>query len=186
MGGMIAQLVALNHPKHTRSVTSIMSTTSRPGLPAAKPEAMAILMTPPANTERETRVALAMKAWRIIGSVGPLAADDAELRAIAEHEVDRVPFYPQGIARQLVGIVASPPRHEMLKGVKCPALVIHGEADPLVPVEGGRDVAACIPGAKLVTVPHMGHDFSSKLVPVYLREIGNFVAEVEATRSKAA
>jgi pimeloyl-ACP methyl ester carboxylesterase len=106
MGGMIAQLVALNHPEKARSVTSIMSTTGRPGLPPAKPEAMAVLMTPPANTERETRIALAMKAWRIIGSIGPLAADDAELRAVAEHEVDRVPYYPQGIARQLVGILA--------------------------------------------------------------------------------
>jgi pimeloyl-ACP methyl ester carboxylesterase len=185
MGGMIAQLVAVDHPRHTRSVTSIMSTTSRPGLPPAKPEAMAVLMTPPPNTERETRIGLAMKAWRIIGSVGPYAADDAELRAIAEHEVDRVPYYPQGIARQLVGIVASPPRHDLLKGVKCPALVIHGEADPLVPIEGGRDTAACIPGARLVTVPNMGHDFSSKLVPVYLREIGDFVAEVEARRKAA-
>ncbi len=72
MGGMIAQLVALNHPARTRSVTSIMSTTSRPGLTPAKPEAMAVLMTPPANFERETRIAAAMKAWRVIGSVGPL------------------------------------------------------------------------------------------------------------------
>jgi len=60
----------------------------------------------------------------------PYAADDAELRATAEREVDRVPYYPQGIARQLVGILASPPRHEMLAKVKCPALVIHGEAIP--------------------------------------------------------
>ncbi len=185
MGGMIAQLVAVNHPKHTRSVTSIMSTTSKPGLPPAKPEAMAVLMTPPADTQRETRIAHAVKAWRIIGSQHPYAADDAELRATAEREVDRVPYYPQGIARQLVGIVASPPRHDMLKGVKCPALVIHGEADPLVPIEGGHDTAASIPGARLVTVPGMGHDFTAKLVPVYVREIGNFVAEVEARRKAA-
>jgi pimeloyl-ACP methyl ester carboxylesterase len=186
MGGMITQLVAHNHPERVRSITSIMSTTSRPGLAPAKPEAMAVLMTPPLNTDRETRIAHAMKAWRIIGSTGPLAADDAELRAVAEHEVDRVPYYPQGIARQLVGIVASGPRHEILKNVKAPALVIHGEADPLIPIDGGRDTAACIPGARLVAVPHMGHDFTQKLVPVYIREIGNFVAEVDSRRTKAA
>ncbi|MBI1213208.1 MAG: alpha/beta fold hydrolase [Alphaproteobacteria bacterium] len=185
MGGMIAQLVAVNHPARTRSVTSIMSTTGRPGLPPAKPEAMAVLMTPPANDERETRIAAAMRAWRVIGSVGPLAADDAELRSVAENEVDRVPYYPQGIARQLVGILASQPRHEMLKSVKAPALVIHGEADPLVPIEGGRDTAASIPGARLVTVPYMGHDFSQKLVPTYIREIGNFVDDVERRRKAA-
>ena len=185
MGGMIAQLVAVNHPRHARSLTSIMSTTSKPGLSPAKPEAIAVLMSPPANTERDTRIAHALKAWRIIGSVAPYAADDAELRATAAREVDRVPYYPQGIARQLVGIVASPPRHDLLKAVKCPALVIHGEADPLVPIDGGHDTAASIPGARLVTIPGMGHDFTAKLVPVYLREIGNFVAEVEARRKAA-
>ena len=185
MGGMIAQLVAIKYPKVARSLTSIMSTTGRPGLPPGKPEAMAVLMTPPPDTQRETRIAYAMKAWRTIGSQAPYAADDDELRATAGHEVDRVPYYPQGIARQLVGILASPPRHEMLKNVKCPALVIHGEADPLVDIAGGRDTAASIPGARLVTIPGMGHDFTSKLVPVYLREIGNFVAEVEARRKAA-
>jgi pimeloyl-ACP methyl ester carboxylesterase len=81
--------------------------------------------------------------------------------------------------------LASPPRHELLKGVSCPALVLHGEDDPLVNIEGGRDTAASIPGARLVTVPGMGHDFTSKLVPVFLREIGGFVSDVE-TRRKAA
>jgi len=185
MGGMIAQLVALNHPRQARSLTSIMSTTGRPGLPPSKPEAMAVLMTPPPNTERETRIAYSMNAWRVIGSRAPYAADDKELRATAEREVDRVPYYPQGAARQLVGILASPPRHDLLAGVKCPALVIHGEADPLVDIACGRDTAASIPGARLVTVPGMGHDFTMKLLPVYLREIGDFVSDVEARRKAA-
>jgi len=130
-------------------------------------------------------------AFALTGSV--LAQQPAFKRTVlqqgdistAGHEVDRVPYYPQGIARQLVGILASPPRHEMLKNVKCPALVIHGETDPLVDIAGGRDTAASIPGARLVTIPGMGHDFTSKLVPVYLREIGDFVSEVEARRKAA-
>ncbi len=184
MGGMIAQLVAIDHPAKTKSLISIMSSTGRPGLPPGKPEAMAVLTMPPANLERETRIAHAMKIWRTIGSQPPYAADDAELGATAEREVDRVPYYPQGMARQLVGILASPPRHEMLKNVKAPALVIHGGDDPLVNVEAGKDTAASIPGARLKIVPGMGHDFTSKLVPVYLREIADFVAEVDAKRAK--
>jgi pimeloyl-ACP methyl ester carboxylesterase len=184
MGGMIAQLVAHNHPGKTRSLTSIMSSTGRPGLPPGKPEAMAVLTQAPENLERETRIAHAMKIWRIIGSQPIFAADDAELRAQAEREVDRVPYYPQGAARQLVGILASPPRHDILKNVKAPALVIHGGDDPLVSVEGGKDTAASIPGARLKIIPGMGHDFTSKLVPVYLREIADFTAEVDARRGK--
>ncbi|MEQ1865090.1 MAG: alpha/beta hydrolase [Micropepsaceae bacterium] len=184
MGGMIAQLVALNHPKRTVSLTSIMSTTGRPGLPPAKPEAMAVLTQAPTNLDRETRIVEAMKIWRIIGSQPAYAASDTELRAQAEREVDRTPYYADGLARQLVAVVAAPPRHDMLKAVKAPTLVIHGADDPLVSLEGGKDTAASIPGARLKIIPGMGHDFTSKLVPVYLREIADFVAEVDARRGK--
>jgi pimeloyl-ACP methyl ester carboxylesterase len=185
MGGMIAQIMAIRYPDRVASLTSIMSTTGRPGLPPGKPEALAALMAPPSGPDREARIAQGMLAWRAIGSQPVYAADDAELRELMERAVDRAPYYPQGVARQLVAILASPPRHELLKGVSCPALVLHGEDDPLVNIEGGRDTAASIPGARLVTVPGMGHDFTSKLVPVFLREIGGFVSDVE-TRRKAA
>ena len=181
MGGMIAQLVAVNHPQKTLSLTSIMSTTGRRDLPPSKPEAMAVL-TQPAPVEREARIAHTMKVWRIIGSQPVYAADDEELHCIATGIVDRAPYDPAGIARQLVGILASPPRNEMLKNVKVPALVIHGTDDPLVNPEGGKDTAASIPGARLKMIPGMGHDFTSKLVPVYLREISDFVAEVDAKK----
>ena len=183
MGGMIAQVVALNHPKKTRSLVSIMSSTGRPGLPPGKPEAMAVLMTPPA-TDREGRIAQMMNAWRVIGSQPIYASSEAELRATAEAAADRAPFHPEGIARQLVGILASPPRHELLKNLQAPALVIHGADDPLVNVEAGKDTAASIPGARLRIIPGMGHDFTQKLVPAFLREIADFAAEVDAKRSR--
>jgi pimeloyl-ACP methyl ester carboxylesterase len=183
MGGMIAQVVALNYPHKTRSLVSIMSSTSRPGLPPGKPEAMAVLMTPPAS-DREGRIAQMMNAWRVIGSQPIYASSEAELRATAEAAVDRAPFYPEGIARQLVGIMASPPRHELLKNVKAPTLVIHGADDPLVNVEAGKDTAASIPGARLKIISGMGHDFTQKLVPVFLREIADFTAEVDAKRPR--
>jgi len=182
MGGMIAQLVAINHPERARSLISIMSTTARRGLPAAKPEAMAALMTPPASEAREDRIAQGMKSWRVIGSPA-YAATDAELRARVEAAVDRVPYDPAGIARQMTAIVAAQPRHELLGKLRMPALVIHGADDPLIPVEGGKDTAASIPGAQLVVVPGMAHDFTDALVPVYLKHIGDFVSAVEAKKA---
>lgn len=184
MGGMIAQLVAINHPELTRSLTSIMSTTGRRDLPPARPEAMAALMTPPASTEREDRIRRTINTFRIIGSPG-YPATDAEIRAFAEREVDRVPYEPTGIARQMAAIVTAPPRNEMLQSVRAPTLVIHGADDPLVPVDGGKDTAASIPGARLEIVPGMAHDFTDALLPVYLRLIGDFVSGVDA-KGKAA
>jgi pimeloyl-ACP methyl ester carboxylesterase len=184
MGGMIAQLAAIHHPAKTKSLVSIMSTTARRGLPPAKPEAMAALITPPASESREDLIAAGIKAWEAIGSPG-YRASDAEIRARAERNVDRVPYEPTGFVRQMAAIIAAPPRNEMLKSVRVPALVLHGADDPLIPPEAGKDTAASIPGAELVIVPGMAHDCTEPLVPIYLKHIGEFVAKVEA-RAKAA
>ena len=184
MGGFIAQIVAAKYPHHTLSMVSIMSSTGNRSLPPAKPEAMAAITQPPASDLREDRIAAGMKAWRVIGSPG-FAATDEELRETVSREVDRVPYDPAGVARQLVAILAAPPRNEILKSVSCPALVIHGADDPLVPLEGGRDTAMSISGCKLVIVPGMAHDFTNALVPVYLEHIGAFVGGVERARKTA-
>jgi len=184
MGGMIAQLVALNHPGHTLSMTSIMSTTSRPGLTQAKPEVMAVLITPPKSDSKEDRKAAFKSTFRTIGSPG-FPATEAEMEALSDAMVNRGPYNPAGIARQMVAIMSSPPRHEMLAGVTAPSLVLHGKDDPLVPVDGGEDTAKSIPGAELVVVPGMAHDFTEALAPVFIETIGDFLHKVEA-RKKAA
>ena len=55
-------------------------------------------------------------------------------------------------------------RRPLLKAIKAPTLVVHGEDDPLVPLPGGRDTAEHIPGARLMTIPGMGHDLPLALV----------------------
>jgi pimeloyl-ACP methyl ester carboxylesterase len=184
MGGMIAQIVAAKHPQPTRSLISIMSTTGKRSLPQAKPEAMAAITTPPPSTSREDRIAAGMKAQAIIGSPGYPATEE-ELRKVVAEAVDRVPYEPTGIARQLAAIVATPPRNEILKSVRCPALVLHGADDPLLPLDCGKDTAASIVGSKLVVVPGMGHDFTNALMPVWLNHIGGFLQDVERS-GKAA
>jgi pimeloyl-ACP methyl ester carboxylesterase len=184
MGGMIAQLVAAKHGARARSLTSIMSSTGRRDLPPAKPEAMSVLVTPPASNSREDRIKQGKTIWRTIGSPGYPATDE-ELDRVVRFEVDRVPYEPTGAARQLYAIVVAPPRNDLLKEVRCPALVIHGADDPLIPVEGGKDTAASIPGAELVIVPGMAHDFTEALVPIYLKHVGGFIASVEKAKAAA-
>jgi pimeloyl-ACP methyl ester carboxylesterase len=178
MGGMIAQLVAINHPAKAKSLVSIMSTTGRPDLPQGKPEAFAAIMAPPASAGREDRITRGIEVWGVIGSPG-FRTSEAELRARVERSVDYAPYDPAGIVRQMAAIVSAPPRNDCLKSVRLPALVIHGADDPLIPVSGAEDTAKSIPGAKLLIVPGMGHDFPEPLVPTYLEAIGDFVATVE-------
>lgn len=168
MGGMIAQTLAIEHPARVRTLTSIMSTTGHPGLPPARPEAMALLMTP-MPAERAAQIERSVEASRVIGSPA-YPSDPAELRALAERAYDRG-VNPPGFARQLVAILASGSRRAALAGVRVPTLVIHGDADPLVPVEAGRDTAAAVPGARLLELPGMGHDLPRALWPAVVDAI---------------
>jgi pimeloyl-ACP methyl ester carboxylesterase len=155
MGGMIAQTVAIRHPERCLSMTSIMSTTGDPTLPQATAEAMTVLLTPP-PADREGNVARAIAAWKVIGSPG-YPFDEPRMRDLFGRAFDRG-YNPAGVARQMAAILASGDRTAALRAVTVPALVIHGDADPLVRVEAGRATAAAIAGATLVEIAGMGHD----------------------------
>ena len=172
MGGMIVQTVAGQHPERTRSMVSIMSTSGRPGLPLGKPEALAMLTAQPDGPSREQRVKHGIKLRQTIAGAG-YPIPEAELRGFVEKNVDRR-WYPEGGARQYLAIVASGDRVEMLKKVKVPTLVLHGEDDPLLPVECGRDVARLVPAAKIETFPGWGHDLPGPFLPTLIDRISTF------------
>ena len=163
MGGMIAQLVAVEHPERVLSLTSIMSSTGNPTLPPARSEAMAALTSPvDPNADLAMILARGTLVSKAIGSPG-YPADPTRLAERIERDYKRS-FHPTGPARHMAAIVADGDRRARLKCVTAPTLVIHGVDDPLVPVEGGRDTAENIPGAKIVEIPGMGHDLPLALV----------------------
>ena len=155
MGGMIAQAVAIRHPLRVLSLISIYSTTGNPELPQPKPEVMGVLITPPPE-EREACIEHTLKVFRTITGPG-FPFDEEWHRKLASQSYDRS-FCPQGIARQMVSILAQSNRKPALTSVRTPTLVIHGVDDPLVPVECGKDTAEAISGADLLLIEGMGHD----------------------------
>jgi pimeloyl-ACP methyl ester carboxylesterase len=169
MGGMIAQLMAINHPERLMSLTSIMSTTGNPKLPQAEKHAMGALIAPLAGRDEETVVAHGLNIVRNIGSPG-FPADPEQQRAKVLRTVRRS-VYPAGLPRQLAAIIDDGDRTARLAGVRAPTLVLHGEDDPLVKLPGGEDTALHIPGARLVTIPGWGHDIPVPLVPRIASEI---------------
>lgn len=163
MGGMIAQLVAASWPERVQSLTSIMSTTGNRRLPQARPEALAALMQrPPEGAGVEAVIPIGINVARAIGSPAYPARED-RLRERIARDFHRS-FHPTGAGRQLAAILDDGDRRKRLKSVTAPTLVIHGADDPLVPVEGGRDTAASIAGARLLEVPGMGHDLPLELI----------------------
>ena len=168
MGGMIAQQLAVDRPDLVASLCSVMSTTGDRTIGHPTPEAAAALLRPPA-TSREGAIAAAVATSRVIGSPGFVIAE-SELIRRAELKYDRA-FHPAGTQRQYAAIIASPDRTASLAGVTAPTLVVHGEADPLIDVSGGRATAAAVPGAELLIVPGMGHDLPSATWPQILDAI---------------
>ncbi len=155
MGGMIAQVIAYEHPGRVLSLASIMSNTGarfsgQPGLTTYR----VLLGTPP--KERDAAIEQTVKTYRIIGSPG-FDRDEDDLRRMAALSYDRG-RNPAGSGRQLAAIVACGDRSKRLAEIRVPTVVVHGTKDKLVAPSGGRATAKAIPGARLVRIEGMGHD----------------------------
>jgi pimeloyl-ACP methyl ester carboxylesterase len=158
MGGMIVQAMAIAHPERVLSMTSVMSA---PGpIPALRdPDVVEAFMAPPATNRDEAaeRHLAGLRAW---GS--PAYFDVVRITADAHAAYDRC-WDPEGRARQAMAVGSSPSRVEVLRTLRVPTLVVHGDADRLVALEGGRATADAVPGARLEVVAGMGHDYPPEL-----------------------
>lgn len=171
MGGMIAQLIAINHPDRTLSLVSIMSTTGARRVGRPEPR-MALRLLRKARRDREGYIDDHVETYRAIGSERQFGLDESHLRARAGRCFDRG-VYPAGSARQLGAVLAARDRTEQLRHLSVPTTVIHGDSDPLVDVSGGRATADAIPGAKLLILPGMGHDLPRQLWPQIISAIAD-------------
>jgi pimeloyl-ACP methyl ester carboxylesterase len=154
MGGMIAQVMAIEYPRRISSLISMESSTGDPTLPPAKAQAMEAMLSPPPQ-DRDGYIHHAVEVFRAF-SGGSDKFDETLERELAVNSYDRS-FYPVGFIRQLAAILASGDRSERLASVTAPTLVIHGANDPLVTLAHGRATGRAIPGAKLLVIEGLGH-----------------------------
>jgi pimeloyl-ACP methyl ester carboxylesterase len=166
MGGMIAQTMAIEHPSRVRSLTSIMSTTGNPrvGRPKTSVVVRALKLTGGSKETFADRQASLFKLFS--GSL----YDELEIREVAKLSLER-DFTPDGTARQMAAIMASPDRTPQLKKLNVPTLVVHGLEDGLVQPSGGYATTKAIPGARLLAFPDMGHNLPQARIPEILDEI---------------
>lgn len=163
MGGMIAQLLAAHYPRRVDRLVLWMTTSGNPRLPGPSLKLRLRLVKRPKHTDRESMIRHSMETWRLIGSP-KFPPDPATLRDKVERSFDRA-FYPPGLARQTLAIIASGNRVLLLRRITAPTLILHGADDPLVPVHGAHDLARHIPGARMEVIPGMGHDLPTTLLP---------------------
>jgi len=154
MGGMIVQAMATAHPERILSLTSVMSAPG-PILGERDPDVMAAF-TAPAGTTRDEAAQRHLAGLQVWGS--PACYDVDRITADAHAAFDRC-WDPEGRARQAMAVASSPSREAALKSLTVPTLVIHGDADRLVPLDAGRATAEAVPGSHLEIVEGMGHDY---------------------------
>ncbi|GAB3672488.1 alpha/beta hydrolase [Salinisphaera aquimarina] len=178
MGGMIAQLVAALYPERTRTLTSIMSSSGARGLPRGKLKVLMRLGKPPKNNRLETVTRHMAQTMRMIGS--PQYGRSLEDWMSEIRRNVRRSYYPPGTRRQMLAVMAAPSRVDLLGGITCPALVIHGKADPLIPVRHGRDTADCLANADYEEIDGMGHDLPPRLLPLFVTRIARLAHAADA------
>lgn len=178
MGGMVSQHLAAAHPARVKSLTLMMTTTGARRLPQARAHVRRALLARPASRREADIVEHLMRIVSLIGSPGFPPAPEM-LRERLTTAVRRA-WRPAGTVRQIAAIAADGDRSALVQAIRAPTRVIHGEADPLVPVAAAHDLAARIPGAVLDVVPGMGHDLPQPLLSRFAQGIAENAARVAA------
>jgi len=182
MGGMIAQLLAIHHPTRLQTLTSIMSTSGTKNLPPIDWLIKKQFISIPKSVDYHDRLAYHMNNWRVIGSPN-YPASEPYLTNYVDSLIKRGITF-RGTLSQILAIMVARNRESLLKLVNIPSLILHGDSDRLVPVEGGKATANAIPFAQLKIYPGMGHDFPIELVPEILDDIIEFTYDNNSDSSK--
>jgi pimeloyl-ACP methyl ester carboxylesterase len=178
MGGMIAQHLAAVHPGRVRSLALMMTSSGARSLPQPKPALRRALLRRPKGGDVEAAIAHLERLLHLIGS--PAYRPDPRRQRERLEQMVRRAWRPQGTARQLLAIVADGDRSSLLRHIVAPTRIIHGEADPLVPVAAAYDLVRKIAGAQLDVVPGMGHDLPLALLPRLAASIAENASRVRS------
>ena len=164
MGGQIAQYFSMSHADRLLSLTLIGTSSGDPGLAPAKPAVLQhFLRSRPQNSDLQTSIKHHVEQYKLYHH-----PDDFDLEATtAMHtKAYQRAYHPMGNRRQLIAMIAAAPRGEALRSVQVPALVIHGDYDPVMPVENGKQLAACFPKCELLVIENMGHGLPARACPI--------------------
>lgn len=181
MGGMIGQLMAVQHPEKVESLTSFMASAyiDDPELPSVSKSAYFSLM---ATGIRHGIIKSEKNIVRTTVSVRSVLAPElssTRIRSLAEQSLYnqrfRKGFNPKAFIQHTKAVMHSGSRYEDLKKSSVPHLVIHGKQDPLIPVEHTIKMAQLTPDAQSLLIEGMGHDVSPEHIEIIHKALLDFI-----------
>jgi pimeloyl-ACP methyl ester carboxylesterase len=167
-GGGVAQLAAIQAPTRVSALTLIACSTASPDVPPPSPETMSVLLSP-LPTDRQSFVEWNLLMYTHTGAKSP-APDVDWIRRRAERTWDQG-WTAAGFLRHLLAVISATNRKPLLASVKVPTWIVHGEADPVFPVETAHQLQKAIPGSRLTIVPGMGHDLPPDFWPAVFEAV---------------
>lgn len=164
MGGMIAQELALLAPARVQSLVSIASSAGPRAAPFPQWRVLRrMLHAPTAQSSHAQRLDHYVALFTELGRHQE-PAEIERLRLGLDRALRRA-YRPEGTLRQLLAIVSEPDRSARLRAIRTPTLIVHGAADPLVPVAAAHHLAGLIAHAQLCIIDRLGHDLPSWWMP---------------------
>ena len=151
-------------------------------MPGMTAKVQALPPPPPAGTDIESIIERELLVHKTIGSPA-YPGDEKRLREQIRREIERS-YDPIALERQTSAVLAGGDRRGELRKLKVPTVVLHGDADPMVPIENGRDTAENIPDAELRIIPGLGHDIPIALVKEFANAIIAAASRAIGTKDK--
>ena len=176
-GAMVAQLLGLKHPDKVEALVCLQGSNYNPNLSERTPEVdQAMVAATMEYGSIEEKVG-AIQGLRIATNGSRYAMDAREALTSAETSVNRM-YYPHGTARIVLSRLITPPFFQQTNEIGCPVLVLHGDDDPIFPIDHGKDIADRIPNARLRVLSGAGHNHPVSLQPLIAESILDFVRSV--------
>lgn len=165
MGGMIAQIVAVEHPTRTASLTSIMSSADvmdaelAPMSNEIVPKMISAILKHGFFGGKKGQIKRQIVQKRILMGEATGAIDVKSMAATSLYNLKKRKGYQLMSARHhFEAIRNSKSRLNALRLLDLPTLVIHGNEDPVMPISHGKKMARAIPRADSLWIKNMGHD----------------------------
>ena len=159
MGGMIAQIIASNHPNRLKTFTLIASTASTPSPfngPTRKVRKLLMDRTKNPNSTLDERINRTRKIFKEIGYQG-IDLNTEQFYKEVSSSIERGGADDTGFGRQITAILGSKNRIKKIKSISAPTLIIHGKEDPLIKVRNAYKMKKLIENSELIIIPDMRH-----------------------------
>ena len=182
-GAMVAQLLALQDPQKVLGLICLQGSNYNPALPARKKEVEQAMFNATLEYEAQEQKIAAIKALRMATNGSIHFMDEKEAEQSATTSVNRM-YCPRGTARMVMSRLVTPPFFESTWEIKCPALILHGDEDPIFSLEHGEDMANRLSNSTLVVLKGVGHNHPSSIQPIIVEHLVKFLdATIKNVRS---